>query len=126
MARRSAKAQLPDVRFASVIKAFLCCLLIGGVAVGYVRQTHENSALKIELQTLKDEITERAHHNDRTNKELLILQSPHTLNEIARHRNLDLQPPRPGQVIELEMPGPDEPMIARSGSRSVKGEGGRE
>ena len=122
MARRATKAELPDVRFASVLKAFLCCLLIGGVAVGYVQQTHKNSALTIEFQALNDEIDARATQNALMARQLMDLLSPETLDTLARHLNLDLAPPRPGQVVELQMPGPGVPMIAQSGRRYDRGE----
>lgn len=120
MARRTARNPLPEVRFASVLKAFLACLLIGGVAVGYVRQTHENTALKIQLKELNSEIMERDQQNQRLKEELVIRQSPEMLESMARHLGVDLQPPRPGQVVELTMPGPREPLIAQSDRRRLR------
>ena len=48
MARRQSKTRSEEVRFSSVLKAFLGCLLIGGVAVGYVLQSSENDADLVE------------------------------------------------------------------------------
>ena len=96
------------------MKAFLCCLLIGGVAVGYVQQTHENTALKIQKKELVAAIDRHAMQNAQLQKELDDCQSLDSLEQMARHLGVDLEPPRPGQVIELELSGPSEPLMARS------------
>ena len=115
MARRASKtkAHMPEVRFESVLKAFLCCLLIGGVAVGYVRQTHENSLLTGRISQLGLEIEEARSNNRKLREDLNELKSPRRLEELARHFNLDLKP-MPGQVIELEMGPVTTPMVASS------------
>jgi hypothetical protein len=105
---------VPEVRFESVLKAFLCCLLIGGVAVGYVRQTHENSLLTGKISDLGKEIEAARYNNRKQREELSQLKSPRHLEEMARHLNLDLRPPAPGQTVEVLLRPVKEAIVARN------------
>ncbi len=127
MARRAArtKAQAPEVRFESVLKAFLCCLLIGGVAVGYVRQTHENSLLTGRISDLEKEIESARYSNRKQREELGELKSPRRLEEMARHLNLVLRPSIPGQTVEVELRSVEDSMVARAERMSSGTGGGR-
>lgn len=116
MAGRAArtKAQTPEVRYESVLKAFLCCLLIGGVAVGYVRQTHENSLLTGRISELQREIEAARDYNQKQREQLGELKSPRRLEEMARHLELDLRPSVPGQTVEVELRPVREAMVAKA------------
>jgi cell division protein FtsL len=102
------------VRYESVLKAFLCCLLIGGVAVGYVRQTHENSLLTGRISELQMEIEAARDHNRKQREQLGELKSPRRLEEMARHLDLDLRPSVPGQTVEVEFRPFQESIVARA------------
>lgn len=116
MARRQVKKRTEEFKIASVLKAFVCCLLIGGVAVGYVLQGNENDKLRRQLSQL--EATEQTLKELKVRRELELQEqkSEANLTNMARHFNLDaeLGPARPGQVVSLEMYAPISPMIVLS------------
>jgi hypothetical protein len=68
MARHRRRQERPEVRLATVVKTFLICLLIGGVAIGYVLQSHENMRLRRELGALEGELRQLRAETSRSNQ----------------------------------------------------------
>jgi hypothetical protein len=115
MAQHRRREERPEVRLATVVKTFMICLLIGGVAIGYVLQSHENMRLRRELGALEGELRQlRAETTILTNR-LAELHAPANIERMVVAHGLDLVRVRPGQVVQLGVPGSESPMMARRG-----------
>ncbi len=101
MAKNRKNASAP-FRFSAAVKALFICLLIGGIAVGYVEQQKrlyvlggQYGELEVKLDRLRRENAGRARILD-------MLQSPAELEARVKQMNLGLMPPRPEQILRLE------------------------
>jgi hypothetical protein len=87
----------------AAVKAIGICLFIVSAAVGYVRQSHEISVLKIRSARLEREWQQLRVHNAEQRRVLLHRHTHASIEqEVARHRS-GLGPARPGQVIVLPL-----------------------
>jgi cell division protein FtsL len=101
MAQQRLKEQRSEVRLATAVKAILICLLIGGVAIGYVLQSHENLRLNEELGTLEREHQKLKAESHRLENQLQDLHAPANIERMVVAHGLDLVRSRPGQVVVL-------------------------
>jgi cell division protein FtsB len=116
MAQQRRRANRSEVQLVTVVKAFLSCLLIGGVAIGYVLQSHENTRLQKELGKLEAELRQLKAESNRLGHQLADLHAPANIERMVVAHGLDLVRVRPGQVVQLGAPGSELPMMAQQAS----------
>lgn len=113
-----ATKQSATVRFTTVLKVLLLCVLFGGSGLGYVWQQKEYDQLKATLRELQTEsFTREAEIRDlRASSENRLLDRDIAL-EIEK-RNLSLTERRPEQVIRIRDPHwrPASAVQARAGT----------
>jgi len=117
MAQQRRRDNRSEVRLAAVVKAFLVCLLIGGVAIGYVLQSHENLRLIKERDRLYLERGVLQGRGAELEDLLKARHAPSYLEQMVVNRGLDLVRIRPDQVVELDLRSSEVPMIAQQGVR---------
>lgn len=115
MAQQRRRDNRSEVRLATVVKAFLVCLLIGGVAIGYVLQSHENLRLIKERNRLYLELGVLQGRGQELEVRLSARHAPSYLEQMVVNRGLDLVRIRPEQVVELDVRSSEVPMIAQQG-----------
>jgi hypothetical protein len=96
---KNRKNQTAAIRFGPALKASFLCLLIAGLAIGYVWQ-------KNEIKHLGRQIAEKEQQRDQLLKEnrmmadqLATLRSPVMLDQRVRELKLGLAPAQPGQKV---------------------------
>jgi len=104
------------IRFGPVVKALLLCLVIGGVAVGYVWQKQQISELGKQILAREKRLNEFQEANKKLRDQLALLRTPYQLEKRARELNLGLVQPQPQNILRLP-----EPVVAPA--RSVKAGG---
>jgi hypothetical protein len=110
-------------RSTSALKAFLICLLIAGVAVGYVRQRQEIDRLRIEHLEKRKVLEALQIHNQGQELRRFHLHTGSQIAPQVQRHGLDLGPVRSGQVVVLSWAEGREGLLAQSG---VLGIGERE
>jgi hypothetical protein len=104
MARNRSKAHSSAVKFVPALKTFLLCLLLGGSAAGYVLQKNAIYELGKQIRE-KETVLERLKWENKIRaNQLANLQSPTSLSERVKSRNLGLIAPQPSQLIWLAEP----------------------
>jgi len=104
MARNRNRGQSTAVKFVPALKTFLLCLLLGGSAAGYVLQKNTIYELGKQIRE-KEAVLERLKWENKIRaNQLANLQSPTSLAERVKSKNLGLVAPQPGQLIWLVEP----------------------
>lgn len=98
---RNRKNQSAAVRFAPALKAFLCCLLIGGSGVGYVWYKNQISVLGQQIKERENRLTELRRKNKMSRAQLDALCSPIALEARVKQLNLGLVAPPVSQIVRL-------------------------
>jgi len=115
------RVESAEIRFGPALKALGACLLIGGVAVGYTLQQHENSLLRDRATKLTQAYRQLLQHNASMEAQRSVLAGQ--LLTVVQSRLPHLVPTRPGQVVVLPLRSyraPDAPGLVR-----LAGGGGR-
>ena len=102
---RNRKHQSAAIRFGPALKAFTLCLVIGGLAVGYVWQKDQIRQLGEQISNGEQSLEALHRQNEKLRRDLDALRSPPNLERLAQQHNLGLVRPAPGQVIRLQEPG---------------------
>ncbi len=109
---RNRKTQAAAIRFAPALWALLLCLLIGGVAVGYVWLKNQIYELGQQIRTREQRLAGLRDQNEKLRRFLGELRSPGPLDRRVRELNLGLGPPNPFQVRRLVEWPPGAPVSA--------------
>jgi len=89
-------------RFAPAVKAAAICLVTCGLGLGYVWQKLQIAQLGKEIKGLEVRLEGLGKENKELGDTLAQLKSPQVLDQLVNQWHLDLEMPRPHQVIVLK------------------------
>ena len=89
------------VRFGPALKAVLICLVTCSLGLGYVWQKQQINTLGEQIKENEIQLEELQRENKRRGDTLAFLISPQELDARLRQLNLDLEVPRPEQIVML-------------------------
>ena len=89
------------VRFGPALKAVLICLVTCSLGLGYVWQKQQINTLGEQIKENEINLEELRRENKRRGDRLSFLMSPQQLDARLRQLNLDLEVPRPEQIVVL-------------------------
>ena len=102
-------------RFGPAIKAVLICLVTCSLGLGYVWQKQQINTLGEQIKENEINLEELRRENKRRGDRLSFLMSPQQLDARLRQLNLDLEVPRPEQIVVLVEQWEKRPTAAESG-----------
>ena len=94
------------IRFSPALKALFLCLLIAGLALGYVWQKSQIYQLGRQITTAESRLIQMRDDNQRSSDQLAVLRSPVMLDQRVRELSLGLVPSQPMQIYRLTEPSP--------------------
>ena len=103
------------VRFGPALKAVLICLVTCSLGLGYVWQKQQINTLGEQIKENEINLEELRRENKRRGDRLSFLMSPQQLDARLRQLNLDLEVPRPEQIVVLVEQWEKRPTAAESG-----------
>ena len=103
------------VRFGPALKAVLICLVTCSLGLGYVWQKQQINTLGEQIKENEIQLEELQRENKRRGDTLAFLISPQELDARLRQLNLDLEVPRPEQIVVLVEQRETSPTAAESG-----------
>ena len=104
---RNQKNQSAAIRFCPALKALFLCLLIAGLAVGYVWQKGQIYQLGRQITACESHLVQLRDENQKLGDQLAVLRSPVMLDQRVRELNLGLVPAKPAQIYRLVEPPPN-------------------
>jgi cell division protein FtsL len=106
---KNRRNQSAAIRFAPALKALFLCLLIAGLAVGYVWQKSQIYQLGRQITVCENRLTQLRDENQKLSDQLAVLHSPVMLDQRVHELNLGLIPAQPTQIYRLgESPSKDD------------------
>ena len=88
-------------RFVPAVKAAAICLVTCGLGLGYVWQKQQIAQLGKEIKENEMRLGDLGKQNKELNDTLAQLKSPQVLDKLVKQWHLDLDMPRPHQVVLL-------------------------
>ena len=117
---KNRRNQSAAIRFGPALKALFLCLVIAGLAVGYVWQKSQIFQLGLQITACEHRLAQLRDENQRLSDHLAVLRSPVMLDECVRELNLGLVPAQPAQIHRLVEPplrdGASRQFAARQGN----------
>jgi len=114
---KNRRNQSAAIRFAPALKALFLCLMMAGLAVGYVWQKNQIFQLGLQITLGEHRLAQLRDENRKLSDQLAVLNSPVLLDQRVRALNLGLFPAQPTQIYRLVEPpannGPDRRFAAR-------------
>jgi hypothetical protein len=106
---KNRRNQSAAIRFGPALKALFICLVIAGLAVGYVWQKGQIFQLGRQITACESRLAQLRDENQKLSDQLAVLNSPVMLDQRVRELNLGLVPAQPTQVYRLieAVPGND-------------------
>ena len=95
------KRKTLSVRFAPALKAVLICLVTCSLGLGYVWQKKQINDLGAQIKENENKMEDLRRENKRRGDTLAYLMSPQELDARLRQLGLDLEVPRPEQIVVL-------------------------
>src|ERR1043166_10316397 len=95
---KNRKYQSAAIRFGPALKAFLLCLFIGGVGVGYVWQKQQISELGRQIARREQQLASLQDQNEKLKTQLAMMRSQTYLEARIKQLNLGLVQSLPSQV----------------------------
>ena len=92
---KNRKNQSAAIRFYPALKALFLCLLIAGLALGYVWQKSQIYQLGRQITACESRLMQIRDENQRLGDQLAILRSPVMLDQRVRELGLGLVPAKP-------------------------------
>ena len=105
---KNQKNQSAAIRFCPALKALFLCLVIAGLAVGYVWQKGQIYQLGQQITTCESRLMLLRDENQKLGDQLAVLRSPVMLDQRVRELNLGLVPAKPAQIYRLVESPPNE------------------
>jgi cell division protein FtsL len=100
--------QSAAIRFCPALKALFLCLVIAGLAVGYVWQKGQIYQLGQQITACESRLVLLRDENQKLGDQLAVLRSPVMLDQRVRELNLGLVPAKPAQIYRLVESPPNE------------------
>ena len=105
---KNRKNQSAAIRFGPALKALFLCLVIAGLAVGYVWQKGQIFQLGRQITSCEGRLAQLRDENQKLSDQLAVLHSPVMLDQRVRELNLGLVPAQPAQIYRMvESPSTD-------------------
>jgi cell division protein FtsL len=98
---KNRRHQSAAIRFGPALKALLLCLVIAGLAVGYVWQKGQIFQLGRQITSCESRLAQLRDENQKLSDQLAVLSSPVMLDQRVHELNLGLVPAQPTQVYRL-------------------------
>ena len=98
---KNQRYQSAAIRFSPALKALFLCLLIAGLAVGYVWQKGQIYQLGRQITACESRLMLLRDENQKLGDQLAVLRSPVMLDQRVRDLNLGLVPAKPAQIYRL-------------------------
>ena len=121
---KNRKNQSAAIRFAPAVKALFLCLMMAGLAVGYVWQKSQIFQLGLQITSYEHKLARLRDEDRKLGDQLAVLNSPVMLDERVRALNLGLVPAQPTQVYRMvETPisnGKNRRFAARQSDRTTE------
>jgi len=106
---KNRRNQSAAIRFGPALKALFLCLVIAGLAVGYVWQKGQIFQLGRQITSCESRLAQLRDENQKLSDQLAVLNSPVMLDQRVHELNLGLVPAQPTQVYRLiEVPPGDD------------------
>lgn len=90
------------VKFGPAVGAAVVCLVLCGLALGFVWQKFQINRLGKQIKERELQLEELRRTNKKISDELAELKSPVMLDQMVRQWRLDLRRPEPRQIVELQ------------------------
>ena len=104
---RNRKYRSAAIRFGPALKAFLLCLVIGGLGVGYVWQMNQIYELGKQIKQREQRLTGLEQQGEKLKKQLATMRTVQSLEDSIKKLNLGLGQPQVGQVWHVVEPSRD-------------------
>jgi cell division protein FtsB len=104
---KNRRNQSAAIRFGPALKALFLCLVIAGLAVGYVWQKSQIYQLGRQITACEHRLAQLRDENQKLSDQLAVLRSPVMLDQRVRALNLGLVPAQPTQIYRLVESPPD-------------------
>ena len=98
---KNRRNQSAAIRFAPALKALFLCLMIAGLAVGYVWQKNQIYQLGRQITACENRLAQLRDENQKLSDQLAVLHSPMMLDQRVHELNLGLVPAQPAQIYRL-------------------------
>ena len=95
------KRKTLSVNLGPALKAVLICLVTCSLGLGYVWQKKQINDLGAQIKENENKLEDLRRENKRRGDTLAYLMSPQELDARLRQLGLDLEVPRPGQIVVL-------------------------
>ncbi len=118
---KNRRHQSAAIRFGPALKALLLCLVIAGLAVGYVWQKGQIYQLGRQITACETRLAQLRDGNQRLGDQLAVLRSPVMIDQRVHELNLGLVPAQPTQVYRLVEPPPNSEAARRFAARQDGG-----
>ena len=113
---KNRRNQSAAIRFGPALKALFICLVIAGLAVGYVWQKGQIFQLGRQITSCESRLAQLRDENQKLSDQLAVLNSPVMLDQRVHELGLGLVPAQPGQVYRLmEAPPERKPVCGATG-----------
>ena len=109
---KNRRNQSAAIRFGPALKALFLCLVIAGLAVGYVWQKGQIFQLGRQITSCESRLAQLRDENQKLSDQLAVLNSPVMLDQRVHELNLGLVPAQPSQVYRLMEAPPGTVQIA--------------
>ncbi|MGH7992255.1 MAG: hypothetical protein ACREDQ_01975 [Limisphaerales bacterium] len=118
---KNRRNQSAAIRFGPALKALFICLVIAGLAVGYVWQKGQIFQLGRQITACESRLTQLRDENQKLSDQLAVLNSPVMLDQRVHELNLGLVPAQPTQVHRLMETPPGDDSNRRFAARQEGG-----
>ena len=111
------KRKTLSVRLGPALKAVVICLVTCSLGLGYVLQKKQINDLGAQIKENENKLEDLRRENKRRGDTLAYLMSPQELDARLRQLGLDLEVPRPEQIVVLVNAKPATAQPLRTASR---------
>ena len=118
---KNRRSQSAAIRFGPALKALFLCLVIAGLAVGYVWQKGQIFQLGRQITSCESRLIQLRDENQKLSDQLAVLNSPVMLDQRVRELNLGLVPAQPSQIYRLIEAPPGDDSNRRFAARQEGG-----
>ena len=118
---KNQRYQSAAIRFSPALKALFLCLLVAGLAVGYVWQKGQIYQLGRQITACESRLVQLRDENQKLGDQLAVLRSPVMLDQRVRELNLGLVPVKPAQIYRLVEPPQNENLKRQFAARHNSG-----